>query len=1614
MKDLIRTLGFLFRKLAAMLRGSRATVPSHGGQRDPSASGGNMRGARSEPARPADVPAYGLPEQPAAETRVGGPSPQDAATGSEPGAVQPSATAEAPASEPAEPQCAADVPAVPKDAKTPGKQPPSPERCPEQAPSAEEAKAAEEVALPAGSATDGEAAHTIEEELPLVAKGDEEPTQSGSDGAAADKIPEDREPTEPAPRAQAAAGDGQECAPLEPTDAGAQEEPQLAVDEAAQEPVAGPGPLASSRETPPTPPAAERTIPAGDRTTTSARPAKVTMQVEVFVASRLLGEQQEVFTREELYRKVHELFGDERPGLAGVIHSSRLVANRPINAPYIHNYLWLLDNGSLRCFDPAKDHPVRSRTRAPVEPSIREVPPEYAYLLRGSVDAPPGSGPGMAPSVGDGPILEQPQTLGGWERKLAGMWPDLVMVFQADLSPEDTRDMAGLIRSQVRAKGAGRAVRHMRQYAPRVLVACLTFLGVYEYRNGSYWGPACRALGLRRTGLATSDWGAQYVDACRALGLATDVQPADAYVDVILFQGGMPRSCLPEFFENLLLPAVTRSDWSGMSDAALIATWLNGPARRALSAPVWRFLQFGGRVAEDVVAGLRQEAARGQQGAPDDEPPAAGLPSYMARAYREWLASAWSQSTEGGPCPGEEAPRERLATPTVTYAPWDGSVQVRLPEQRVRAVAPGVDASWVVVRDGERVVIPVRARREGPVIVTAADTWPLPGPTGHCEITLQVLGRPVRSWSQMRLDASAGILVFDPVSGQLAAEPEAIAGPLWWVLCPPGTSLTAEPDDSGYLRETFPEPYDDWHGWAGSELDVSGLTALTVQDSSHQERTFVPMRGSAPEEPRLVGGTPLWNARERTNVYIGAPPRVFIPTLPGPAQPQVLGRWQLSLRRANDPTEASRRVSLRDVSSCVHWSDNGFEVRLDDEPLLGRNPFGSYVLSCITAGSEHTFRFAVIPFLHVGGLDDLLLPPKDRSPEPATVTMSVDPVTLMTPETKDGGSIAMRSERATGTHQYVLTIPPGVSDLVLRLTRDGPEYGCEVRVPVVVPWVRWYLTRLDRPGVSPWACTPLRVSVDALEQSNSPTLVVDLPGVHGAAPAGLTLLDTEGDLLQGLCAQRSSEEQRCRQFDLRSALDTLREAVDEETTLEWRLRTRTGGRDVDVPVARITRHPVLEALDLKREAIDGGVCLTARWQPDEPLKRRELRLWSRTRPWEDPLRLAVPDEAAGEGRWTFPRETLAPALYTAELVAADPWSAAGAPRRPAEGAPHTLSVPCGNVHERLAELEARVAADTAMYAEVAECAFLRDELTPSQGIRPLFDWCLRHAGDASAAELLAVTKRFPEAGGVQHLASRLYAVSRIREVEDACRRGDWDSDMLVSYLRLRPSLRELSPDALEALLEIDDREVQAAAARKLVKLRRPAGCMAVTGWLADGSIQETDAVALLAASPLWAMDTLVAQPATPALDKLIHCLGLACPEAIRILRVGYWVRCRAGWGRIEQITGERGLILGNVDVNRSTGGLLLRLCIRPSVDDLAAVIDLSARTVRVEGDLTTLYECPKCSHFISADAERVRLVHNRRAHQGSAVGFRRLTRCGSLSQRDGLRFSATMPPDIWL
>ncbi len=127
-------------------------------------------------------------------------------------------------------------------------------------------------------------------------------------------------------------------------------------------------------------------------------------------------------------------------------------------------------------------------------------------------------------------------------------------------------------------------------------------------------------------------------------------------------------------------------------------------------------------------------------------------------------------------------------------------------------------------------------------------------------------------------------------------------------------------------------------------------------------------------------------------------------------------------------------------------------------------------------------------------------------------------------------------------------------------------------------------------------------------------------------------------------------------------------------------------------------------------------------------------------------------------------------------------------------------------------------------------------------------------------------------------------------------------------------------------------------------------------------------------------------PAKPSAFRREKAVALPPEPQPSTIRPGMWVRCDAGWGRLERITDGEGQEVAEASPNQRHGRLYLTL--RPKRDALPLEIDLEAGRLYFPQN-GNLYTCTRCDRFSSSDTRLLTKDHNKAAHNGVGASYRR-------------------------
>lgn len=174
---------------------------------------------------------------------------------------------------------------------------------------------------------------------------------------------------------------------------------------------------------------------------------------------------------------------------------------------------------------------------------------------------------------------------------------------------------------------------------------------------------------------------------------------------------------------------------------------------------------------------------------------------------------------------------------------------------------------------------------------------------------------------------------------------------------------------------------------------------------------------------------------------------------------------------------------------------------------------------------------------------------------------------------------------------------------------------------------------------------------------------------------------------------------------------------------------------------------------------------------------------------------------------------------------------------------------------------------------------------------------------------------------------------------------------------------------------------------QFIKLDVDTGIEEVVNWYCDDAISLGDACHVFDLNRELAIDYLLKHFNQPAVFGLLEAYS---PDSMPIVKVGYWVYCDAGWGRVDKIMQNNEPI--EYFDKAYPKGIILHVTLRPEYDNHAFIITLPTKKLDVAYmDLQIkrkAYHCCKdeCK-FITFDRDILERDHLRHAHQGIGLSL---------------------------
>lgn len=1202
-------------------------------------------------------------------------------------------------------------------------------------------------------------------------------------------------------------------------------------------------------------------------------------------------------------------------------------------------------------------------------------------------------------------------SLDEWENRLRPQVAEVDLLGEVSLTEDEVRSLGREIGDLVRGEGWTGASQRLQEQYPCTYAVFLVATGAYYYEERAFWSAVREATGLSISPPQTSQWGQLFGEIVRALPVAQFPSlGGHRYIGPILAHAGIPSYCLADFFANFLQPLLTRPEVASLSTEEFIQQRLRQASiLYTTDKPVLRFLEHGGRLAVDFLERCREMAHRFEEQGEIPSPEAVGLPPRVVREYQAWL--------EGRARPSLRK-RAAFRSPVLFLDPWGWGPGLRLPAQPLPSPDPDLRVLWRVFL-GDKTEIPAEIRREETDFKTAPHTILLPEPAPEYRLSLLVRRTEedralreelLREWRIPGVTEDCLLLWFDPKDGRRISTQNTLPGSRLWVLRSPEVVLEADPPGSLQVLEQFPRLPGGWSDFVGQEVDLSRARSLRVHGRG-QSREYVVL-SELHGQPALEGSNRLWAEDGRPPLYVGVPPLLCIPLSSHEPRPH---RWHVEICNEGP---ALPEVRVSEILGNLQPEVREREAVLDLRVWLGNSPMGTYRVKVRgPLGHKADLAFRILPVLETVGHEIFYLP---EEAEEARLLVETDGYTELDLQPGAAEAQVILQEENGERRFYEVTAGVARADFPLRFVRRTPQ-GDSVCVPLSVPIrrLRWMVVLGPEQALAPqWRIAPLQLPLEALEQAEDPLLLVDVfSGAEENMRVTLSLRDEDDNALQEQEGRWRAGQPNLR-FHLAAFLDTLRQSPALSATFVLKLLGLPHRGEVSYPVLQVSRRFIVRWAEVDGAQIGDTLYLRLRWEAPVQIRHRLARLWSLWRPWEPPLEIPIPDSARDEHRCAFLVDRLVPGKYLLEITTRDPWATdVGPPARPvAEDSTVTpVLIPPDAVPRRLQELRDHTFRTGVTFPISLETACIRRDVGQDALAQEALQWCFEHLDEADVEHILALVQTVAGDPDLDKpLRMKLAAARRLQRVLEEFRQGLLPETLYRAYLARLPRPPLWSAETCEVLLEVDDGGMRTEALQQLVERERPAGIQTLIRWLQEERISDEDAMAMVEKHLSWAVEELNSALPDPTVMRLLKKLEHRYPEQVPVglARPGYWVRCAAGWGRLERIEAADGTRRDTLLPSNPEPGLRLHVLLRahdPRHSE-KVIIQLDEKTVAFL-DARQVYTCSKCRRFSSQFQSLITEEHDRAVHERISPSF--FVATPPLRQLIPLEFRASRPPQPW-
>jgi hypothetical protein len=646
--------------------------------------------------------------------------------------------------------------------------------------------------------------------------------------------------------------------------------------------------------------------------------------------------------------------------------------------------------------------------------------------------------------------------LADWEKRLTPFFNKTIRIIgEIPLSEADLDEILDLVREMIGNTNTADTTKKLEKDFPHTFLVMLAHFAAYNEHQG-YWNKLNERLSTTQT--HGYWWHHKFVYLANKYGLFTfsieDMK--NYYVATIRFHGGIPAYSLPDFFSQMVEPAISKQEYREIPPKQLLKHLIDSAN---VDRPIKDFLENSGEMGkiwfEECCKLYRHANKNHNELLPKHDVP--NLPLYIYSNFERFLEA-------------EEKGLERWRKPVFQAAPYaeETAISLYLPEQTIPMDRASHDITWIITWPGleSPVRIPCLIFHQRHDIVTDAEYHTIPRPTTQVTISIVDEGAQkgtdgeLRRWT-LPLCPSPGetpIMAFRD-SGRYISNMTALPANCLYLLFPSDMELQVMPQEGGRRLEPCIDLIGEWSSWKYEFWDLSEALSIQLTLEGKKVGEVIPISREMAQPYLDKGHLFAYQELHDQPFYTSGLPLIKVPVFKGVHKYQALDKWKVHIRSLWEASpNIDKTFSFQHMFRDVTFEDDWASLPLT--ALLGESPAGIFDIHIIgPRGLSLEQPIRLWPKLLLHGFSEELSQP-DKAKEMIDFYIRVQDEAWVS--TKTGVDEVEITKEEMG---FRITAPPHLRSISLELLAETQSGGI-IRVPanIPVPRLRWGLSEEKTPG----------------------------------------------------------------------------------------------------------------------------------------------------------------------------------------------------------------------------------------------------------------------------------------------------------------------------------------------------------------------------------------------------------------------------------------------------------------------------------------------------------------------------------------------------------------------